>query len=885
MNERDIFHAALEIADAALRSAYLEKVCAGDAQLRQHVEAMLQVHPQLGAFLESPAADWEGAAKPTGRPFDTQGPAAELPGTTIGPYKILQQIGEGGFGIVYMAEQDKPVHRRVALKIIKPGMDSTQVIARFEAERQALAMMDHQNIAKVYDAGTTNAARPFFVMELVHGVPIIKYCDDNHLTVRERLELFVPVCKAIQHAHQKGIIHRDLKPTNILVCLYDGQPVPKVIDFGVAKAVEQRLTERTMFTQFGQIIGTFEYMSPEQAEMSQLGVDTRSDIYSLGVLLYELLTGTTPFSKERFKQSPYDEICRIIREEEPPKPSTRLSGSHDTLASISAQRHMEPAKLTRLVRGELDWIVMKALEKDRSRRYETASALAADVERYLKDEPVYAGPPGAGYRVRKFVRRNRGPVLAASLVLLALVGGVIGTSLGLRAAQRRLGQIEKANEILGSIFEDLNPEIGEKEGKELQVLLGERLDKATALIEGEAIGDPLAVARMQMTLGKSQLGLGNPEKAIRLLAQARTTLTAERGPDDPETLKCMNNLAGGYRYAAKFDLALPLFEEMLERRKARLGPDHPDTLESMHNLALGYREAEKFDLALPLFEETVQRRKAQLGPDDPNTLNSMNKLADAYRAAGKLEMALPLLEETLKRRKASLGPNHIDTLESMNDLALCYWSVGKLDLALPLSEETLELLKTKLGPDHPHTVRAMNNLALVYHDAGKLDLAVPLLEETVKRTKAKLSPDHPDTLLYICNLGRFYIQAGQTAKAEPLLRECLAGREKKEPDPWRTFDTKSLLGAALLGQKKYAEAEPLLLAGYEGLKERAAKIPMQYRKRLIEALERLVQLYEATGNKEKAKEWQKNLADAKAADQESGIRRQQSGNRRQQQQQ
>jgi serine/threonine protein kinase/WD40 repeat protein len=358
-------------------------------------------------------------------------PAIERPGTVIGSYKLLQQIGEGGMGVVWMAEQTQPVRRKVALKVIKPGMDSRQVIARFEAERQALAMMDHVNIARVLDGGTTENGRPYFVMELVHGVPITKYCDDNHLTPRERLELFVPVCQAIQHAHQKGIIHRDIKPSNVMVTLYDGKPVPKVIDFGVAKATEQKLTERTLFTQYGTMVGTFEYMSPEQAEMSALGVDTRSDIYSLGVLLYELLTGSTPLSHKRVTEAGYAEILRMIKEEEPQKPSTRLSDSGEALASISANRHTEPAKLTKLVRGELDWIVMKALEKDRNRRYESASGLARDLQRYLNDEPVQAYPPSASYRMRKLMRRHKGAVLTASLVVLALVGGIIGTTWGM----------------------------------------------------------------------------------------------------------------------------------------------------------------------------------------------------------------------------------------------------------------------------------------------------------------------------------------------------------------------------------------------------------------------------------------------------------------------
>jgi WD40 repeat protein len=350
-------------------------------------------------------------------------------------------------GTVFMAEQTQPVQRKVALKVIKPGMDSRQVIARFEAERQALAMMDHVNIARVFDGGTTETGRPYFVMELVHGVPITKYCDDNRLTPRERLELFVPVCQAIQHAHQKGIIHRDIKPSNVMITLYDGKPVPKVIDFGVAKATEQKLTERTLFTQYGTMVGTFEYMSPEQAEMSALGVDTRSDIYSLGVLLYELLAGSTPLSHNRVQEAAYAEVLRMIKEEEPPRPSTRISDSGETLASISAQRQMEPAKLTKLVRGELDWIVMKALEKDRNRRYETASGLAADVQRYLKDEAVHACPPSAGYRMRKLVRRHKGPMLAVSALVLALLGGIIGTTWGmLRANDAEADALQEASQ-------------------------------------------------------------------------------------------------------------------------------------------------------------------------------------------------------------------------------------------------------------------------------------------------------------------------------------------------------------------------------------------------------------------------------------------------------
>jgi WD40 repeat protein/serine/threonine protein kinase len=511
--EEAIFHAALELDSADQRSGYLDAACGDEAELRRRVEALLRRYAEAEGPLDRPAIKQAATSEEL---------LTERPGTRIGPYKLLQQIGEGGMGIVFMAEQHEPIRRKVALKIIKPGMDSQQVVARFEAERQALALMDHQSIAKVLDAGTTENGRPFFVMELVHGAPITQYCDDHHLTPKRRLELFLPVCHAVQHAHQKGIIHRDLKPSNMLVCLYDGVPVPKVIDFGVAKATGQSLTERTMFTQFGTLVGTLEYMSPEQAEMSQLGIDTRSDVYSLGVLLYELLTGTTPLQRHRLRDAGFDEIRRLIREEEPPKPSTRLSTSGVALAAISAQRQTEPAKLARLVRGELDWIVMKALEKDRTRRYETANGLARDVERYLHDEPVEACPPTAGYRLHKFARKHQKLLVSAAAFAALLLLGVAGSTWqavrATQAEEQAVAERDEKEQARRAEAEQrdaavLNEQLAQQERDTAQL----QRDEARAL--NHQLQRTLYAAHMN--LAQHAWEAGGPERVRELLEQHR----------------------------------------------------------------------------------------------------------------------------------------------------------------------------------------------------------------------------------------------------------------------------------------------------------------------------------------------------------------------------
>jgi serine/threonine protein kinase/tetratricopeptide (TPR) repeat protein len=870
----DVFLAAIQSDDPAARAAVLERECSSSPELRRQVEALLSACDRSDVPPDLPSAG--PSDRPVTGPRDasdvapgdqaneftiaygsvprvesnrglapestvdrpTPSPTEGL-GARIGPYKLLQKLGEGGMGAVFMAEQERPVRRRVALKIVKPGMDSEQVVARFEAERQALAMMDHRNIAHVFDAGMTETGRLYFVMELVHGVPITEYCDHARLATRERLELFIGVCQAIQHAHQKGIIHRDIKPSNILVTMYDGKPEPKVIDFGVAKATDQRLTERTMFTQYGAIVGTFEYMSPEQAEMSALGVDTRSDIYSLGVLLYELLTGTTPLERERLLGAGYAEILRRIKEEEPPPPSTRLSSSGARRALVAAQPEREPSKLSRLMRGELDWIVMKALEKDRTRRYESAGTFARDVQRFLDGDPVEACPPSAGYRMRKFASRHRAALgTAAGCVALLFVAAAVSTWQAVvatrardeaaREARRALEAEEKANQernksfaaeavaraegqksqrsaaearaVLG-FFQDhvlaaARPE-GQEGGLGKDVSIRRAIDAAEPRIAAEFQGQPTAEASIRYVLGTTYYYLGEPALALRQHERAQELRKAELGHRHPDTLASQNNLALAYHAAGQLDRAVALFERTMADRIATLGPQHRDTLSTQNSLALALRALGRLDQAIALYERTLATQAAELGPDHLDTLSTQNSLALALRAAGRLDRAIPLFERTLASRTTRLGPDHPDTLWTQNSLALALREDGQLPRAIMLHERTLGVQRTKLGPDHYNTLITQNSLAMAYRDDGQLERAIALHEQTLATQEAKLGPGHPNALFTQSTLAVAYADDRQFDRAIPLLERTLAAREVRiGPDHPDTLSTRSRLGAA-----------------------------------------------------------------------------------------
>ncbi|MFG0275545.1 MAG: tetratricopeptide repeat protein, partial [Phycisphaerales bacterium] len=625
----------------------------------------------------------------------TRDGAPEQPGDAhehIGPFRLLQRIGEGGFGVVYLAEQTEPVRRRVALKVIKPGMDTKAVVARFHAERQAIALMDHPGIARALDAGATDAGRPYFAMEFVQGEPITDFCDKHRLTIRQRLELFQRVCGAVQHAHAKGVIHRDLKPSNILVAYRDGKASPKVIDFGVAKALNQRLTDGTVYTHQGQLIGTPEYMSPDQAEMTALDVDTRSDIYSLGVVLYELLTGELPFSSETLRSAGPEEIQRLIREQDPPRPSTRLStiAHHgkdpDTATRIARARQVQARELPSQLRGDLDWIVMRCLEKDRERRYETANAVALEVGRYLRNEPVNAGPPGAAYRARKFVRRNRFAVTAAGLIGAAVVLGLVGTAVGLVRARdaRQVAEaaradaelrsaelesvIELQSEMLSRIepaamgaalFERLRDDVRDASADDravveglddalellnatdvaLDVLSAEILTPALDAAEERLVDRPLIRAEILTSLGGMLRAYGLLEQADTVLRRALEIRREQLGEDDLTTARSLIALGKLSRQRGRYEEAQALYARALEIRERELGPDNEYTLSAVFLTAALEEKFQRYEEAESLYQRALEGRRALFGEDSEEVLDVLSSLAGLYRDTGRLAEA------------------------------------------------------------------------------------------------------------------------------------------------------------------------------------------------------------------------------------------------------
>ncbi len=710
---------------------------------------------------------------------------ADSVGGCIGPYRLLQKLGEGGMGVVWVAEQHQPVKRRVALKVIKPGMDSAAVVHRFEAERQALALMDHPSIAKILDAGTTTEGRPYFVMELVPGVPMTKYCDQVNLSIRERLELFVPVCRAVQHAHQKGIIHRDLKPSNILVCMQDGKPLPKVIDFGVAKALHQRLTEATVYTEIGAIIGTLEYMSPEQAEMSPLGVDTRTDIYALGVLLYELLTGSTPFDRKRLRNAGYSEVVRIIKEEEPARPSTRLTQSKETLTGLAAMRRTEPARLRKELRGELDWITLKCLEKDRTRRYETASDLAEDVEHYLTDRPVRAGPARTSYLVWKFVRRNKALVLGAGSALVLLVAGIIGTTWGLIQAeqarweesrQRAIAQRQELEAVAAREAESEQRRLAQD--KERQAVTEKRIAEAVKTFLLQDLLRQADLMERARTVPREAERNQNPT-VRELLDRAAAELTPakidRRFPGQREVQASILQTVGStYTGVGASDRALEFHRRAVDAYRAALGDDHPRTAEALYLLAKTLERCNKIAETIPLYEQARAIQIKHFGADASETITTMSDLGSAYRHLGRHAEAIAVLEQMRDLRIQRLGLDNDQTLNTLSMLALAYRDAGRRQDAIPILEQVCDLQRKKKGADHQFTLGAMNNLALSYKDCGRTAEAVALLEQVLAAQKKRYPADHPEVLNALQGLAETHEAAGNLERALALYQETAA---------------------------------------------------------------------------------------------------------------
>lgn len=807
---RELFESVMDL-PATERASVLDASCNGDKALRAELDSLLSHHDAEVSVLSD---EQVGIGM---KVADELGYAAHDPGLPekIGGYRIVRVLGSGGMGIVYEAEQERPFRRHVALKVIKLGMDTREVVDRFQQERQALAMLDHPNIAKVLDAGATERGRPYFVMELCAGEPITKYCDSNRLSISARLGIFVQVCQAIQHAHQKALIHRDIKPSNVLITMQDGRAFAKVIDFGIAKATGDKLTDTTVHTEAMRLLGTPEYMSPEQAEGSR-DIDTQTDVYSLGVLLYELLTGCTPFGGKNLARAPVTEVIRIIRDVEPVRPSTRVRAEAVKAIEIAESRGLSPQRLASLLEGDLDWIVTKAIEKERSRRYDSAGALADEVNRYLAGDPVDAAPPSTAYRMRKFVHRNRGLVLGTGVVAAALIIGAAGTlwqaSVARREAKSARAAENDARRIArfqAEMLEQIDPNSAGDE------LVGHMRNQFKNGLANSKL--PLEVREAKISEFEEQIDRLNPTDLAADLIN--TTILkpsidsiAQQFSEQPVIEASLNQtLATLYRTIGRYADARPLQEKVLATRKRALGESHPDTLESMYELGYLIRLQGDLPGAEALLKETFEKCKAALGPDHPVTLSTQSTCGGILRLKKEYVEAEVCWRDVLERRRRVLNQDDPYIIISINNLGAVLQDEGKLSEAESYFREALERGRRVLGPDNPTTLITQNFLGGLLWRQNRLEEAEFIHRETLEKRRRILGDRHPRTINSVANLGELLFAAGKNAEAEPFLREAYEKRRRVLGRKHSlTLVSAEMLAKPLLSEGRDAEAQELL---------------------------------------------------------------------------
>jgi serine/threonine protein kinase/Tfp pilus assembly protein PilF len=754
-----LFHKSLEL-EAEARSAFLDESCGEDTDLRKELDALLNEVDKPTNLLEQPVFE-AAQSVVTESNHDAIGP-----GVIIGQYEIVSLLATGGMGEVWLAEQKQPVRRRIALKLIKAGMDTREVVARFESERQALALMDHPIIAKVFDAGSTPEGRPYFAMEYVPGIPITAYCDKQKLTVRQRMELFILVCEGVQHAHQKAIIHRDIKPSNILVTEVDGKPTPRIIDFGVAKATSQKLSAGTMYTRLGTMIGTLGYMSPEQADPIVEDVDTRTDVYSLGAVLYELLTGALPLDLRKLA---FDEVLRRLREHDTPPPSTMLRTLGNESSITAQNRGADPPELARQLRGDPDAIALKALEKDRARRYASASELAADIRRYLRNETVTAHPPSTAYRARKYIRRHRLGVAVATSAVVLLIGFAAAMGVQARRIARERDRANRVAEFMKGMFKVSDP----SEARGNTITAREILDKASKEIDTGLAKDPETQAQLMDLMGEVYESLGLYPRAQPLMERALEIQRRIHGPRSPETLKAADDLALLLYREGHDAEAEKMGRETLNVRRQALGPDHPDTLKSMLTLALTLEDEGNNAEAEKMERELLDIQRRVIGPEHRDTLETIANLAATLVEKGRYAEAEKMERELLDIERRVLGPEHPDILRTMTNLSVTLMHEGRYTQAEKMDRELLDIERRVLGPEHPDTLRTINSLAGTLEEEGRYDESERAERELLDIERRVLGPEHPSTAVSVYNLGCLAARQGRRNEALSLLREAV----------------------------------------------------------------------------------------------------------------